>query len=587
MSIEKAIKEALPSCSAQALRGICASPQAAFALFLTRNPLSQPAMRSNRTYPYPTKAIGLWLALSIHLDAFRAGPRAYLTAWWWRLRRKRLRSRGQFARLLGTSPRAYDVWLLGEKDGMLPDSLYPDGKERPPILALVDMKTGQSGVEETLHNLAAEGVPALLMGTQAIPNVAEAVRQIDWSKDPWLMPIAAGDRLARGASDVYHAAMIGTEARILYADDDMLDKGGRRKKPHFKPDWNSELFNHFDYISGACIVHCSREEVQACSGADDWVRQLVMGVVGKGHAQHVRKILHHRQARPSPHVPAVPIVYGKDLPPVTIIVPTRNRVDLLRTCLEGIAGTNYPNVEVIVVDNDSDDRQTLDFLSSLNSAHHHVIRYAGSFNYSAINNRAVGEARGRLLCLLNNDIEIIEPNWLATMVVQALRHDVGAVGARLLYPNGRIQHAGVVVGMGEAACHAHRLLEPDDEGYFHRHALPQFVSAVTAACLVVMRDRFLAVGGLDESNFPVAFNDVDLCMRLNSRGFQSLYEPRATLIHHESVSRGVDRDSVGAARLARELAALKKMWGTEEAVDPFHHPELSRASELFVVKLEP
>jgi len=543
-------------------------------------------MRSNRTDPYPAKAIGLWLALSIHLDAFRAGPRAYLAAWWWRLRRKRVRSRGQFARLLGTSPRAYDVWLLGEEDGSFPDSLSSDGSEKPPILALVDVATGRSGVEETLYNLAAEDVPALLIGTQAIPDLARAVRQIDWSKDPWLMPIAAGDRLARGAANAYRAAMTVTEARILYADDDMLGKGGRRKKPHFKPDWNSELFSHFDYLSGACILRSSREEVQALSGTDDWVRQLVMGAARDGIPQHVRKILHHRQARPCPQVPAAPIVHGQDLPPVTVIVPTRNRVDLLQTCLEGIAGTNYSDVEVIVVDNDSDDRQTLDFLSSLDSAHHRVMRHAGAFNYSAINNRAAEEARGRLLCLLNNDIEIIEPNWLATMVAQAWRYDVGAVGARLLYPNGRIQHAGVVVGMGDAACHAHRLLEPDEEGYFHRHALPQFVSAVTAACLVVMRDRFLAVGGLDESNFPVAFNDVDLCMRLNSQGFQSFYEPRATLIHHESVSRGVDRDPVGAARLAGEFAALKRLWGTDEVVDPFHHPELSRASELFVVNLE-
>ena len=261
------------------------------------------------------------------------------------------------------------------------------------------------------------------------------------------------------------------------------------------------------------------------------------------------------------------------------------RVDLLQTCLNGIAATGYPDIEVIVVDNDSDDPQTLDFLAGLDPARHRVLRHEGAFNYSAINNRAVGEAQGRLLCLLNNDIEVIEPNWLTTMATQALREDVGAVGARLLYPDGRIQHAGVVIGMGNAAGHAHRLLHPDEEGYFHRHALPQFASAVTAACLVVVRDRFLAVGGLDERNFSVAFNDVDLCMRLNQRGWQSLYEPRATLIHHESVSRGLDGDSVGAARFAGELAALQRLWRTAEVVDPFHHPQLSRASERFVVRL--
>lgn len=538
-------------------------------------------MQSNRPNPYPDKKASLWLLLFIHFDAFRADPRAYLTAMWWRLKRKRERSRGQLARLLGVSSRAYDMWLLLEKEG-IDDS----GDQRPPILALVDMTRGQDRIDETLSNLEAEGVPALLIGTPDVPNLTEAARQIDWSEEPWLMPIAAGDRLARGAAMIYRNSIAGMETGIAYADDDLLTKAGKRADPHFKPDWNSELFHHFDYLSGACILRASREELEALAGIGDWTRQLVMQAVGQGTPLHVSKILHHRQARLRPKLAAAPVIQGRHLPPVTVIVPTRNRVDLLQTCLSGIAATNYPDMEVIVVDNDSEDPQTLDFLSSLDAARHRVLRHAGAFNYSAINNRAVAEARGQLLCLLNNDIEVIEPDWLATMAVQALRKDVGAVGARLLYPDGRIQHAGVVIGMGNAAGHAHRFLRPDEEGYFCRHALPQFVSAVTAACLVVVRDRFLAVGGLDETNFPVAFNDVDLCMRLNRWGCQSLYEPRATLIHHESVSRGFDRDPVGAARLTAELEALKRLWCTGQVVDPYHHPELSRASERFVVKLE-
>jgi GT2 family glycosyltransferase len=240
---------------------------------------------------------------------------------------------------------------------------------------------------------------------------------------------------------------------------------------------------------------------------------------------------------------------------------------------------------VIVVDNDSDDPATLAYLASLEPARVRVLRHPGTFNYSAINNRAAAEARGRLLCLLNNDIEVTTPDWLAIMATQALRDDVGAVGAQLLYPDGRIQHAGVVIGVGNAAGHAHRFLRPGDKGYFRRHAFPQFTSAVTGACLVVARDRFLAVKGLDERNFAVAFNDVDLCLRLNQRGWQSLYEPRAVLIHHESVSRGLDLDPVGAARFAGELAALKSIWKTDEIVDRFHHPQLSRASEQFSVAI--
>ena len=552
-----------------------------FALFLFPNPLSQPAMPSDRTDPYPVKTVGLWLRGSIHLDAFRASPIAYLTALWWRLRRKRLRSRSQFAQLLGTSRRAYDLWLLWE------EKVEPADNDDvgPPILALVDIKAGEGGLEETLRNLSAEGVDALAIGTVDIPSLTEAARQIDWSGNPWIMPMTAGDKIARGAAKAYRAAIAETQARIAYADDDLLSRIGRRAAPHFKPDWNSELFRHFDYLTGACILRASREQLEALGGADDWAQRLVANMMGEGAPLHVRKVLHHRRTRPSPQVPAASRLPTQEMPPVTIIVPTRNRVDLLQTCLSGIAATDYPDIEVIVVDNDSDDPQTLEFLAGLDPARHRVLRHKGAFNYSAINNRAVGEARGRLLCLLNNDIEVIEPNWLAAMATQALREDVGAVGARLLYPDGRIQHAGVVIGMGNAAGHAHRLLHPDEEGYFHRHALPQFASAVTAACLVVMRERFLAVGGLDESNFPVAFNDVDLCMRLNRRGWQALYEPRATLIHHESVSRGFDRDPAGAARFAGELAALQRLWGTAELVDPFYHPELSRASERFVVRL--
>ncbi|BAK66912.1 putative glycosyltransferase [Sphingobium sp. SYK-6] len=539
-------------------------------------------MRSSPEYPYPLRIASRWLKLSIHADAFRSNPPAYLTALWWRLCRKKVRSRSQLAPLLGTSRRAYDAWVLRKEKPNPPDHLRGTA---PSILALVEGGADQALVEQTLRNLASEGLPSLVIGSENTPTLSEAIQKIDWSVAPWLMPIAAGDKLAASAASAYRAAISGTESRLVYADDDLLTRKGRRTAPHFKPDGNSELFCHFDYLSGTCVLRASRDELEAIAGANDWMRQLVFQAMGKEAPLHVRKILHHRNDRPRPHVPPAPAVLSRDLPPITVIVPTRNRADLLKTCITGIARTDYPDVDVIIVDNDSDDPETLSFLAGLEPARHRVIRHPGAFNYSAINNRAVEQARTPLLCLLNNDIEVIEPGWLATLAVQAVREDVGAVGARLLYPDGRIQHAGVVIGMGNAAGHAHRFLRPEEEGYFHRHALPQFTSAVTAACLVVERERFLAVGGLDERLFPVAFNDVDLCMRLNRRGWQSFYEPRATLIHHESVSRGFDRDPAGAARFAGELAALKQRWGTDTAVDPFHHPQLSRASELFVVDL--
>jgi len=161
--------------------------------------------------------------------------------------------------------------------------------------------------------------------------------------------------------------------------------------------------------------------------------------------------------------------------------------------------------------------------------------------------------------------------------------DIGAVGARLLYPDGTIQHAGVFTGIGGGAGHAHRFVGGGEEGYFERARLPQRVSAVTGACMVVARDKFLAVGGFNEEHFPVAFNDVDLCLKLNRAGWQSFYEPRSTLIHHESKSRGSDRLRINRARFAGELAALKAVWHTDQFRDPYHHPHLSPFCEQFLV----
>jgi GT2 family glycosyltransferase len=542
-----------------------------------------------------SRLAGAWLALPVYADALRLAPRAWLTALWWRVLGKRVRSRARFAPLLSASSRAYRLWLLNEQA----PAIAKAGQDTPPLFVIVAAGQGQG---DTLASLAGQGAEVLALGTAEVPTLADAAARIDWIREPWIMPLAAGDMLAPGAVEVYRTAGSETGARIVYADDDILDGRGRRCAAHFKPSWNPELLRHFDYLTGACILRTHPADLAALSDAD-WARRLVATVAAgtpaagvDGAPVRLPHVLHHRRSRPMPRVPAsfgagegAP---GARLPKVSIIVPTRNRSDLLRTCIDGLGRTDYPDMEVIVVDNGSDDPATLAYLAGLDGAEHpvrhRVLRCPGPFNFSTLNNRAAALAQGELLCLLNNDIEILAPDWLEILARQALRPEVGAVGARLLYPDGRIQHAGVVLGICGGAAHAHRLLAPGEEGYFRRHALPQFVSAVTAACLVVRKDSFAAVGGLDEARFAVAFNDVDLCMRLNAKGWQSFYEPRATLVHHESVSRGFDRDPVGAARMAGELAALKERWGTgdmEGEGDPYHHPQLSRFSERFAVRI--
>lgn len=536
-------------------------------------------MRINRKKTVYEGSVSPWLEIRVHLDALRSAPLAYLRATWWRLMGKRLRARSQFAPMLGASPNAYRLWMQKRETGRI---LVKVDEPDPPIVALVDARLGHTGLDDTMRSLEIEGLPSLIVGANGICDPAALASNIPLEKNPWLMPIACGDLLARGASNSYRGAIAGSEAHLAYADDDLLDDAGQRIAPHFKPGWNSELFRHFDYVTGSCVLRTSAEDLAGLSG-NGWMRQLTLLAAKVGTPVHVPQLLHHRRSRPHPQVPMTPETSGQVLPSVSVIVPTRNRLELLRACLEGLERTDYPHLEVLVVDNDSDDPATLAHLDGLKQKGYRVLHHPGKFNFSAINNSAAAQAGGEILCLLNNDVEVIEPNWLRTMVTQALRDDVGAVGAMLLYADGRIQHAGVVLGVCGAAAHAHRFLRPDEEGYFQRHLLPQFESAVTAACMVVRRDRFLAVGGFDEHNFAVAFNDVDICMRLNERGWQSLYEPRARLIHHESVSRGKDRKGADAERFATELAALKKLWSTDRLVDPFHHSELSPFSEQFVV----
>jgi GT2 family glycosyltransferase len=532
------------------------------------------------------KFANVFLLTRVHFDAFRLSPIAYLKAARWWFVGKRVRARGHLAPLLSRSSKAYMLW--GLRDEQRNRSNSPQGQQ-PIIIALVDVNSegavNRASLDATLQTLEAEGVPALLIGPNSASDLVLAAGSIDWNVEPWLMPLAAGDILSPGAAASYRAAIDCDALNLLYADDDQLDRRGRRTAPHFKPSWNGELFRHFDYLTGSCIVRGKQASFQIASNSPNWAASLVRQATQEGDVKHVQRVLHHRHHRTSAPVVLQAAILSGDMPSVTIIIPTRNRVDLLRTCLEGVASTTYDRLEVIVVDNGSDDPEALDYLASLQTSHIRVLRHPGAFNYSTINNRAAGEAHGKLLCLLNNDIEVTSPDWLSIMAMQAIRDDVGAVGAQLLYPDGRIQHAGVVIGVGNAAGHAHRFVLPQENGYFRRHMLPQFTSAVTGACLVVDRERFLSVGGLDEHNFPVAYNDVDLCLRLNQRGWQSLYEPRSVLIHHESASRGQDLDPAGAARFAGELAALKRIWKTDEIVDPFHHPNLNRVAEQFVVAI--
>jgi len=529
----------------------------------------------------------LWLTVLVHWDAFQFDRLGYIQALLWRSRGLKVRSRNRLAALMGRSPHAYQLWIE-RAEPKVRTELLANRRLGPPIIPVVDATGGSGSVEKTLASIAAgTTVNPIIVGARTARGattvrVPSELAGLVSASGALLCIIPAGDIIAPGALETYSAFAAHAEsASVIYADDDLW-ADGKRHSPHFKSSWNPELFDHHDYVTGSAALRVTTDMLAGLD-REDWLEILTRRAIARGKAPvHVPAVLHHRRQRPQPAPPGKPAHAVPDPAPlVTVIVPTRNRLTYLRKCVEGVGRTAYPNVELMVVDNGSDEPETLEYLNSIAKNGTSVLRIPGPFNFSALNNAAVRHARGEFLCFLNNDVEVVDPDWLALLVRQAMRAHVGAAGGRLLYPDGTVQHAGVVTGVGGGAAHAHRNLRDSDDGYFLRDRLPQHVSAVTAACLVVSKRKFVAVGGFDEIDFRVAFNDVDLCLKLNARGWQSFYEPRAVLIHHESKSRGSDSALENRARFAAELAALKRHWGTDGQRDPYHHPHLSPFCEQF------
>jgi glycosyltransferase involved in cell wall biosynthesis len=267
---------------------------------------------------------------------------------------------------------------------------------------------------------------------------------------------------------------------------------------------------------------------------------------------------------------------------VSVIIPTRDNLEKLSTCIDSILkNTKYTNYEIIVVDNGSQNQATLSYLSMLkNLPQLRIVRIDHPFNYSNLNNEAAKIATGRHLLLLNDDTQVINQEWMMELVSFSQLPFVGAVGAKLLYPDLRVQHAGVILGIGSVAGHAHRLLDRNDPGYAGRAVLHQDFMAVTGACLMVEKDAFWKVGGLDEQ-LAVSFNDVDFCLRLHQLGLRNVFTPHAQLIHHESVSRGADSSPENIARALTEIDFMIKRWGELLQNDPYYSINFSNQSNVY------
>ena len=426
-------------------------------------------------------------------------------------------------------------------------------------------------------------------------------------------------------------AAIGLAARdadLIYTDEDKIDRLGQHFDPHFKPDWNPELLLGQNYLSHLTAVRRSllrrvgglRVGYEGSQDHDLMLR--LANEISPDRVVHLPLVAYHWRAIEGSTAFApgeksytedasiralqdhlgpeweVDLADGatayrckpplNDFPMVSILIPTRDRIDLVEQCVESLAQTTYPAFEIVIIDNDSTEPRTLEWFEQFdNGRDRRVVAAPGEFNFSHINNVGAEQSTGELILLLNNDTEVIDPNWLTTMVRWIQQPGIGIVGAKLLYPNDTIQHAGVVLGLGGLAGHG-QLHEPaGSTGYFNRLTITHEVGAVTGACLLTWRDDWDSVGGLDVE-LAVAFNDIDYCLGVrHNLGRRILWCADASLYHHESLSRGAEDDPAKVERFNAEVDLVLERWADVLHEDPAYSPNLTLSRDSFSLAREP
>ncbi len=449
----------------------------------------------------------------------------------------------------------------------------------------------------------------------------------------WFVLLDHDDELHRSALlEVAKAIRAHPRWRLIYSDEDKIDERDERFDPYMKPDWNYDLFLSHNCISHLGVYHAEMVRqvggfLEGMEGSQDWDLALrCIETLDDDQIGHIPKVLYHWRAiagstalapqekdyahlaglrtlaahldrvGSSGRVREIPGQRGnyrvsylvpQSAPLVSIVIPTRDRLSLLKACVDSVLETTrYGNYEIVIADNQSVEPETLAYFHSLDGRRVRVVSFDAPFNYSAINNFAVAKSKGSVICLLNNDITVITPEWLEEMVGHALRPGIGAVGAMLYYPNDTIQHAGVIVGAHGIAAHAYSGYGRGHPGHMSRARLTQSLTAVTAACLVVTREAFESVQGFDPA-LQVAFNDVDFCLRLREKGYRNVWTPFAELYHHESASRGYEDSPEKVARFNSEIRYMRDRWGSVLDHDPAYSPNHSITDELHLLAFPP
>jgi len=505
---------------------------------------------------------------------------------------------------------SYRTWL-DQREELGLDGI-PDDIPSRTVRVLVDATDADPlRLRRCLDSLASQSLrpsSVVVVGHGHTVDVSEIARVADW-----VAIVNGSDVLDKNA--LAHVAIAADDlpgAQVIYTDEDHIDDDGGRSRPLFKTDWSPDLFDSCQYLGHFVLIRPSLLEL---TGEPDVTRtyDLLLRVTEVAtEVVHIPRVLCHRggpelgwyavdeleeekglealeralERRGEPgRIELGPLpgtfyvrrtVAGSPL--VSIVIPFRDQAPMLRTCVDSlVVDPGHERFEMILVDNDSIEPETQALLDRLESRPgHRIIDSPGDFNWSAINNAAAAACDGDALLFLNNDIEARKAGWLGALVEQAFRTKVGAVGARLLYPDGAVQHVGTVPGLGVIAAHVMPGLAGDAPGYLGFAKLVRNVSAVTGACMMCRHDVFDQAGGFDE-DLHVAFNDVDFCMRLTHMGYRIVFTPLAELIHHESVSRGF-------TGFYRDYTLYIKRWQESlKAGDPFFSPNLSRLNSTRVV----
>lgn len=477
---------------------------------------------------------------------------------------------------------------------------------RTAVIVSGDLDAG--AVDRTLASVAAQD--GMQVETFAGAPFAALLARALASRCDVLCCVRAGDTLAPHALAHALAGFDLPAARVVYTDS---ESEGR---PWFKPAWNSDYALASDYPLDLLLVRRAVAQDLADSPSDAdfaWSALASVWPQGQDCIVHVPRVLYRTLSPLSaeeqaarfaaaeralrsvkPHALLEPLEDSPSdirqaarrvrhaLPDharamsVSLVIPTRDRVDLLQRCIGTIRQfTAWSKLEIIVVDNGSSDEATHAYFAEIAGQGVRVLPMPGPFNYADLNNRAIAQASGDIVGLVNNDIEALHEGWLEEIVAQLLRPEVGAVGAKLLWPNGMVQHGGVLLGVGNVAGHFGNRLADADWGDHGRNQLVQQVSACTAACLFLRRQDYLDLGGMDAQAFPVAFNDVDLCLKVRASGKAIVWTPHAKLLHAESASRGHEDTPQKKARAQREVDRLRHKWGHVLLEDPAYHPSLN------------